>query len=95
MDENSSDSFGFTVRSHSERSDLVSKDGRATSVRRKLDPPHWQVHLPHQCDNWEIIGGDYSGASQAEAVAELERFIAEAQQALVALREGREFGDAD
>lgn len=61
------------------------------------DPPKWWVYLPHQCDEWTIAGSySYDNApEQDEVVAELERFIAEAQQALAALREGREFGDSD
>jgi hypothetical protein len=58
-------------------------------VQHAVDPPNWAVYLPHQCDDWNVT--DY-GAPQGQAVAELERFIAEAQQALAALREGREFG---
>jgi hypothetical protein len=51
---------------------------------------HWRVALPHQCDDWEITS-DYHGQPQPEAIAQMERFIAEAQQALTALREGRAF----
>lgn len=58
------------------------------------DPPHdgegWQVFLPHKCDAWDIAGDDYEGVPHAEAVARLERFIAEAQVALAALRAERE-----
>lgn len=43
---------------------------------------HWSVYLPHRCDDWDIVDtGGY-----AEPVAALEKFIAEAQQALEALR---------
>jgi len=47
---------------------------------------YWSVSLPHQCDEWEITdcADDY-----AAVVAGLEKFIAEAQQALAALREMR------
>jgi hypothetical protein len=53
----------------------------------------WHVYLPHQCDAWTIAGSDWSKfvATQAEAVSELERFIAEAQEALAALRLGEEY----
>jgi hypothetical protein len=54
------------------------------------DGEGWQVHLPHQCDAWKIAGGDYDGVPHAAAVAALERFIAEAQVALAALRAERE-----
>jgi hypothetical protein len=50
----------------------------------------WIVELPHQCDAWTIAGDNYDSVPHAEAVAELEKFIAEAQSALAALREGRE-----
>ena len=53
----------------------------------------WVVELPHQCDAWSIAGEDGEGVAHAEAVASLEAFIAEAQEALAALREQREFGD--
>ena len=43
---------------------------------------YWTVSLPHQCDEWEIVPYDFHGP----AVAALEKFIAEAQQALEALR---------
>jgi hypothetical protein len=53
---------------------------------------HWVVRLPHQCDSWEITD-ECSGAPHAEAVAETERFIAEATEALAALRAGKEYGN--
>lgn len=37
------------------------------------------MYLPHQCDAWRIAGEDFSGVTHAEALAELGRFIAEAQ----------------
>ncbi len=54
-------------------------------------PNGWAVGLPHQCDCWDIAGEDGVsdfgyGVPHADAVAELERFIAEAQRALVMLR---------
>lgn len=51
------------------------------------DRDYWKVSLPHQCDDWSIAGG-YSTdlTSHADVVAGLERFIAEARAALVALR---------
>jgi hypothetical protein len=49
--------------------------------------PGWCVSLPHQCDSWDIAGEDgYYGVEHAEAVTRLERFIAEAQSVLTALR---------
>lgn len=55
----------------------------------------WYVSLPHQCTTWDIVGdrdGITGGEPRDVAVAELERFIAEASQALDALRDGREYG---
>lgn len=52
--------------------------------------PEWRVYLPHQCDEWQITSS-YDGQPHTEAIAQMERFIAEAQQALAALREGRKF----
>lgn len=68
--------------------------------RGKVDGGRWSVFLPHQCETWDIAGeGDpddpYAGDScvpHAEAVAELEKFIAEAQEALEALKAEREYG---
>jgi hypothetical protein len=53
-------------------------------------PEGWRVELPHQCDAWTIAGGLYDGTTHEEAVASLEAFIAEAQQAMVALRQKKE-----
>lgn len=50
----------------------------------------WRVHLPLQCDAWDIAGDGYEGVPHADAVAALERFVTEAQDALAALRERRE-----
>jgi hypothetical protein len=47
----------------------------------------WGVGLPHQCDDWDIVGYYGSATTHAEAVAGLERFITEAQAALAALRQ--------
>lgn len=65
-------------------------------------PGMWAVFLPHQCESWDIAGeGDeYNhlcvvGVPHAEAVAALELFIAEAQQALEALKAERELNADD
>lgn len=50
----------------------------------------WRVFLPHQCDEW-MVSGSYHGVPHGVAVAALERFIAEASEALEALRQEREF----
>ena len=70
--------FGFTVK-------------RAT--RTGSGPDDWCVFLPHQCEDWDITGdGEHyaAGPPHAEAVADLAAFIAEAQNALDALKERRE-----
>lgn len=71
-------SFGFAVRR--EPADI---DG----------PDQWKVSLPEQHDAWTITGRDYydSPLPHADAVAALERFIAEANEALTALRAEKEF----
>jgi hypothetical protein len=88
--------FGFVVaKTDTKYGPERRPDGQGYVEHKHLDPPKWYVYLPHQCDEWTITGSysyDYA-PEQSEAVAELERFIAEAQQALAALREGREFGD--
>lgn len=74
--------FGFTVRHVPER-EIEGMDIPDTQ------PAGWIVHLPHQCDTWDIAGEgspyDY-GVPHDEAITELERFINEAQAALDALR---------
>lgn len=55
-------------------------------------PELWTVKLPHQCDAWLIAADGYDGQPHKKAVASLETFIAEAQQALVSLRLKREHG---
>lgn len=56
----------------------------------------WSVYLPHQCDAWRI---DQQSAyedpsSQADALAALDAFIAEAQAAREALARGEQYGGA-
>jgi hypothetical protein len=96
--------WGFTVaKVTDENTDDLGPDGYY--LRRPVDPPRWKVSLPHQCDRWAIVedwqppdadpqdwGSWLTGAPQAEAVEILERFIAEAQEALAALRAGQEYG---
>jgi hypothetical protein len=53
----------------------------------------WMVYLPHQCASWDIVGDDgYDGLEHSAAVARMELFVAEAEQALTALRERRAIG---
>ncbi len=56
---------------------------------------NWAVCLPHQCQTWDIAGeGDYpSGVPHAEALAELDAFIADAQRAREALATRQAYGD--
>ena len=70
--------FGFTVRH------LPAEAG---------EPGGWKVTLPEQHDEWTITGPDYYAppVSHPEAVAALERFITEANEALNALRAEKEF----
>lgn len=80
--------FGFTVQHPKLGSSWDTDD----PIR---DGEGWQVYLPHQCSSWDIAGDGYEGVPHAEAVAELERFIAEAQVALAALRAEREITKED
>ncbi len=80
MSEQGTEPFGFTVRHR--------------KPAPKLNyPGGWTVALPHQCDAWDIHPGGYEPSPHADALAALDRFIAEAQQARQALAEQREFGD--
>jgi hypothetical protein len=74
----SDEPFGFKVR-HVEQGAWLNSD-----------PEGWMVGLPHQCDTWDIHPGGYSPSPQAEALAALDRFIAEAQAAREALAPARE-----
>lgn len=76
--------FGFTV----EREEKY----RFRYTPRQEYTDRWTVYLPHQCDEWAISGDDaYSGHVPHEvAVARLEAFIAQAQDALTALKDRRE-----
>lgn len=46
----------------------------------------YRISLPHQCDAWEIVGDYTGGLPKDEAIAELERFIKEAQETLAKLQ---------
>lgn len=73
--------FGFTVK-------------RATRYDYETGEQEgfWHVALPHQCDYWDIAGEDHHGAEHAEAIAALEQFIAEAQEAMGKLKAQQEMG---
>lgn len=96
--------FGFTVRQRSDSFDPAYKAAVDEFIRTRPDgnagwsvdpdsprPPltdKWSVYLPHRCDEWLITDDPHD-----EAVVQLELFIAEALQALTALRERREMGE--
>jgi hypothetical protein len=99
--------WGFVVSRYEKEYDWKNPDGsiRDDPIVRPVDPPRWKVSLPHQCGQWAIVEDwqppdadpqDWdswmTGTPQAAAVETLERFIAEAQEALAALRAGQEYG---
>ena len=78
--------FGFEVR-HETYTDYTYPAGEP------YDITGWTVGLPHQCDGWDITGGDYSSpATHERAIALLRGFIEQAQAAMEALVDEREFG---
>lgn len=87
----SNESFGFRVQQRDRR-------GRFNFADRAHEaaPSDWFVSLPHQCSDWMISPEDEYDtgevASHEAAVARLEAFIIEAQEALKALKDRREFG---
>lgn len=47
------------------------------------DNKGYQVFLPHQCDDWEIVGANYKPCPTKElAVKQMKLFIQRAQEAL-------------
>ncbi|MCX4750986.1 hypothetical protein OG455_41630 [Kitasatospora sp. NBC_01287] len=72
--------FGFTVEYVDEPWDEDNKPG-------------WRVFLPHQCDQWRIDDENaYEDPTvQTTALARLDAFIAEAQQARAALARGEQY----
>lgn len=80
--------FGFSIKRRRDYTHWKFDSGEEAPL---VDPPEWNVYLPHQCDEWHIYDGCGDGEeSQARAIADLEKFIAEAQHALTELRAGRE-----
>lgn len=80
--------FGFTVK----RAPI--KEWYDSEKPLQVVGDGWRVYLPHQCEEWDIHHPyNYDAVLHGDAVAALERFIAEASEALEALRQGREFGD--
>lgn len=66
------------------------------SAETAYDPiAGWRVYLPHQCDSWDIAGEYWAPVPREDAIAELERFIAEAQATLAELRTAPEIPEAD
>jgi hypothetical protein len=100
--EDAGETVGFTVKKvadHPTSQTRPDELGDPKYVYAPIDPPHWTVELEDQDGrSWPIafnLEGEFfssRGLPHAEAVAKLERFIAEAQQALKALRNGEEFG---
>jgi len=100
--------YGFMVSQISDVSDPDYKaEMEAFLDRRKggrfgwsLDPERpippkldrWSVSLPHQCDDWEIVGGWDGYVEHSEAVSALEDFIAQAQAALDNLKARQDQG---
>lgn len=80
--------FGFTVARHI-------KWNRPGDPVSRIKTDKWHVYLPHQCDEWDIAGEESygEGASHEDAIKALEQFIAEAQQALCALKLEEELDD--
>lgn len=52
------------------------------------DYEDWRVSLPHQCSEWVITGDSWElePITHAQAVEEMEAFVAQAQAALEKLR---------
>lgn len=78
------DPFGIYVRQDGEW-----VDGQWIPTR---DSDRWFVAMPHQCDAWEITGSYYDPEEHGQAVAELEKFVAEATRALEALKARQPYG---
>ena len=53
------------------------------------DNSTWEVCLPHQCEEWEIVGEKWENLhiTKKEAISQLTRFIHEATEALFVLHE--------
>lgn len=63
---------------------------------RVVNPQYgWYVCLPHQCDAWDIAGYKYDPVPKEKAIEDLQKFIAEAQEALLALQEERQMNVPD
>lgn len=81
----------FTVRHFKGIPGFWRKDNG--EYHRYRDDVHesWGVYLPHQCDDWDVAEWDSSegGDGHAAVIAQLEKFIDAAQQALAALRDMR------
>jgi hypothetical protein len=77
--------WGFTVQRYTKREHV---NGNLIATPTKC----WQVYLPHQCDDWMIVGDtdDNEAEIHANAVAILKSFISEAELALRELEAKRE-----
>jgi len=83
MAEDMTQPFGFGVAGPDTRPDRYADPDY--NFDRPQDLPHenWGVWLPHQCDEWLVV----DEASREAALAELDRFIAEATAARQRLAE--------
>jgi hypothetical protein len=73
----------------------MSEMSRVFEVHRQ-DDGTFTVHLPHQCDGWDIAGESFGsghgiGVPQATAVEGLREFLADGQRALEALEKGETY----
>lgn len=54
---------------------------------RKNYKGNYSVYLPHQCDEWQIVGDEYDGEPDKEsAISQMELFIKKANEALEKLQ---------
>ena len=60
------------------------------TVSKARDEDKYQVSLPHQCDDWQILGDYDDYIPYEKAVEQMAIFIKEATEALNALVEKRE-----
>ncbi len=82
--------YGFSLMYLPERTSTggyYGFDTDGTKVESMHTNARWTVNLPHQCDDWEIVGRRETGWSETKraAIDDLSKFIGEASEALVAL----------
>lgn len=70
--------------------DWVWDSEKRDTVSTPLDPPTFRVYLPHQCDDWVIVGNDGYGEPVGEdQEKEMADFARDARLAQAALHEVR------